>query len=85
MATARASLPGLRRPGLSRLLLRHPELGAALAVAAAWVTLLVLAARAHGLSPSGMGGMAGMDMGRLAAPRSAWSRAPAGLPSWMST
>lgn len=82
MATARATLPRPSRLGLGRLALRHPELGAAAVVAAAWVTLVVLAARAGGVL-SGTAGMAGMDMGSPVAPRSAWSSAAAGLPFWM--
>jgi predicted metal-binding membrane protein len=82
MATARATLPRPARLGPRGLALRHPELGAAAVVAAAWVTLVVLAARAGGLSAAATGGMAGMSMGGPAA-RSAWSTAAAGLPSWM--
>jgi predicted metal-binding membrane protein len=82
MATARATLPGPARLGPGGLALRHPELGAAAVVVAAWVTLVTLAARAGGLSAAATGGMAGMSMGGPTA-RSAWSTAAAGLPSWM--
>jgi predicted metal-binding membrane protein len=82
MTIAHTPLPRPRRLSVSLLMLRHPELGAAAVVIAAWVTLLVLAARgAHGSSSPA--GMAGMSMGGPAAPRSAWSQAAAGLPWWV--
>jgi hypothetical protein len=49
MATADTALSQPRRLNVSRVMLRHPELSAAAAVTAAWVTLLVLAIRGvHG-------------------------------------
>ena len=76
MATA---LPRSRRSGASRVLLRHPELGAAAVIAAAWVTLLVQACTSP--RAGGAAGMAGMDMSPAAG--DAWSRAAGGLPAWM--
>ena len=84
MATADTIVPRSARPDLRRLLLRHPELGPAAVVAAAWVTLLVLAAAGHGsASAAGAGVMPGMAMDSSAAPRSAWAAAAGGIPSWV--
>lgn len=82
MATAADALPRSRRLTFSQLLLRHPELGPAAVVAAAWVTLLVLAA-ADARGGGSAAGMPGMDMGGAAAPHHAWTQAPAGLPAWL--
>ena len=68
MAPADTIVPRSARPDLRRLLLRHPELGPAAVVAAAWVTLLVLAAAGHGsASAAGAGVMPGMAMDSSAA------------------
>jgi predicted metal-binding membrane protein len=85
MASADVARPQLRWLNPRRMLVRHPELGAAAVVIAAWVTLLVLDARgAHGGgSHAGMSGMAGMGSESTAAPHSAWSQADASLPSWV--
>jgi len=76
MATA---LPRSRTSGRRRVLLRHPELGAAAVIAAAWLALLVQACTSP--RAGGAAGMAGMDMGPAAG--DAWSRAAGGLPAWM--
>ncbi len=90
MAAADASRawPGPRLPGVAavgRLLLTRPELGAAAAVAGAWLVLVLAAARASrgglGAGLTAMGGMAGA--GGVASPRSAWSLAAGGLPYWV--
>jgi predicted metal-binding membrane protein len=82
MATADTALSQPRRLNVSRVMLRHPELSAAAAVTAAWVTLLVLAIRGvHGRTS--YAAMAGMPMGGTAAQHSAWLRATAGLPAWL--
>jgi predicted metal-binding membrane protein len=82
MANADTTLPQPRRLNISQLMVRHPELGAAAAVTAAWITLLVIAIRdAH--SRTSHAAMAGMPMGGTAAQHSAWLRAASGLPSWV--
>ena len=86
MAATDVALARPARPALRRLLLRHPELGAAVVVAAAWVTLVALdAAGGHGsgVASGGMPGMPGMTARGPAAPGGAWSAAVSGLPSWI--
>ncbi len=76
--------PPPRRFNASRVLLRHPELGAGVVITAAWVALLVQACTSTrvGGAAAGMSGMAGMGTSAAAA-RDAWSWAVGGLPSWV--
>jgi len=70
--------------GVGRLLPRRPELGAAAAVAGAWVLLVLAAARAsRGELGAGLTAMGGTGAGGVASPRSAWSLAAGGLPYWV--
>jgi predicted metal-binding membrane protein len=85
MASADVARSQLRWLNVRQMLVRHPELGAAAVVIAAWGTLLVFDARGAygGGSHVGMSGMAGMGIESTAAPHSAWSQAAASLPSWV--
>jgi predicted metal-binding membrane protein len=76
----RPAAPPLRA-SVRRLLLRHPELPAAAAVAAAWLALLATAGRAAlaGHPAAGMAAMPGMG----SAHRAAGLAAAAGLPGWV--
>jgi predicted metal-binding membrane protein len=82
-ALARPPRPAAQplRTSIRRLLLRHPELPAAAAVAAAWLALLATAAR-DALAGHPAAGMAAMPGMRSAHP-AAGLVAAAGLPGWM--
>jgi predicted metal-binding membrane protein len=83
MASTQTTLarPRPQRSSASRVLLRHPELGAAVVITAAWVALLLqscTSTRAGGAAA----GMSGMGTSP-AEPHDTWARAAGGLPSWM--
>ena len=82
MASAEATRPRPGRPGLRQLRLRHPELGAAAAVIAAWLALAGYAA--WGTGAPGMPGraatMAGMGVPVAHQP---WAAAASGIPWWL--
>ncbi|HEY6276490.1 MAG TPA: DUF2182 domain-containing protein [Streptosporangiaceae bacterium] len=84
-ALARPPQPAARQfraPG-RRLLLRHPELPAAVVVSAAWLMLLAGAAwPALGGPAAGMAGMPGMGPARPAA-AGPWAAAAGGVPGWL--
>jgi len=83
MAATDVTLARPARPALRRLLLRRPELGAAVVVAAAWVTLVALDAAGGRGNGAGAGGMPGMTARGPATLGGAWSAAVSGLPSWI--
>jgi predicted metal-binding membrane protein len=80
--TAAVGALGRRRPRIAPLA-GHPELAVAAAVLAAWVLLLVFAARAvGGATSAAMPGMP-MPVPRPGPSASPWATALAALPSWL--
>jgi predicted metal-binding membrane protein len=80
--SAGAAPGGQRRQDARELLRRHPEAGAAAAVALAWAALVALALGGARLGRSAIAMPAMPSMAGMAAAPGAWSQAASALPSW---